>query len=60
MLLLKNFNWTEKYFYLLKLREYEAGVRLERSGLGGLEPGPARMKEGEKFVLNLLLDRKVE
>lgn len=52
------------------MREYEAGVRLclslstwrlEGSGLGGLAPAPPRMKEGEKFVLNLLvLERKVE
>ena len=70
LLLLKNVNWKEKYFYLLKMREYEAGVRLclslstwrlEGSGLGGLAPPPPRMKEGEKFVLNLLLlERKVE
>ena len=54
--------FDEKYFYLLKTREYEAGSpwRLVRSGRGGLEPGPARMKEGEKFVLNLLVERKVE
>ena len=67
MLLLKNVNWKEKYFYLLKMREYEVGVRLslstwklEGSGLGGLKPGPPRVKEGEKFVLNLLVERKVE
>ena len=54
--------FPEKYFYLLKIREYEAGStwRLEWSGLGGLEPGPPRMKEGEKFGLNLLVERKVE